>query len=99
MVDLDVLKNRRGKCQRESKCSGVYAPLPKGSLSLNVFSHSAPSFWSTALAFTLAHVLFLFPIFLGAISSFHEHDLVFSAVIKIKLVYKLGHPSVDCYVK
>lgn len=98
IVSLDVSKNRRGKCQRESKFSGV-CPLPKASLNLNVFFHSAPSFLSTALAFTLARVVFLFPIFLGAISSFHEHDLVFSAVIKIRLVYKLGHPSVDCYVK
>lgn len=73
--------------------------LPKASLNLNVFFHSAPSFLSTSLAFTLAHLLFLFPIFLGTISSFHEHDLVFSTVIKIRLVYKLGHPSVDYYVK
>lgn len=70
--------------------------MPRAILILNVFLHSAPSFLSTALDFTLARVLFLFPIFLG---SLHDHDLVLSNVVKIRLVYKLGHPNVDCYVK
>lgn len=83
---------------RRSKMQWAMPHLPKASLNLIVFFHSAPSLLSTSHAFTLARVLFLFPIFLGTTSSFHEHDLVFSTVITIKLVYKLGHPSVDYYV-
>lgn len=88
-----------GESAKENQNAVGYAPLPKASLNFNVFFHSALSFMSVLHSLSLLLVLFLFPVFLGAISSCHVHDLLFSAVIKIRLVYKLGHPSVDCYVE